>query len=185
MANDQNYFNAAINIENYIPSIDDIQNSALTLKSTLVDLVKGRNNNSGLAVHTVTYMKFDEWTSHNQTHYYLIIGTSTGFQVFLLHDSRDRETKPSSQQSSAQNLNPSSQSLQSGSLNTSINNPNVSIPSNSNNSPIINPLAPPPILTSSPRQSPSSGYIYILYPFIISYPYYQYHTFSKAQYQRT
>eukprot|EP01083_Nonionella_stella_P129711 393597_1 len=110
-------------IGNYIPSLDDIQNSALTLKSTVVDIVKGRNNNSGLAVHTVTYMKFEEWTSHNQTHYYLIIGTSTGFQVFLLHDSRDRDNddspiiNPLGLQTSPPNDSPSF-----GSLNNSLNN---------------------------------------------------------------
>ena len=156
MATDPREYFPITSIGNYIPSLDDIQNSALTLKTTVVDIVKGRNNNSGLAVHTVTYMKFEEWTSHNQTHYYLIIGTSTGFQVFLLHDSRDREQKASSQQSSSNNLNPSSQAQ-------STTNP----ASNANGSPIINPLN---TFTSSPRQSPSFGYIiyiYIDYIFLI------------------
>lgn len=138
------YFQTAINIGNYIPSLDDIQNSALTLKSTVVDIVKGRNNNNGLATHTVTFMKFDEWTSHNQTHYYLIISTSTGFQVFLLHDSRNREQ---SKTSPSPHLNP-----------MHIASSNKSQPLISNNSPIINPLSP--LINSSPRQSPSFRFIY-------------------------
>eukprot|EP01083_Nonionella_stella_P047280 126536_1 len=143
MATDpREYFSAAINITNYIPSLDDIQDKALTLKSTVVDIVKGRANSSGLAVHTVTFMKFEEWTCHNTTHYYLIIGTSTGFQVFLLHDARDREQKIPPQQSSATNLNAASAS------------PNA--PSTTNASPIMNPLHTP-LMNGSPHHSPSIG----------------------------
>ena len=152
------YFSTSINIGNLIPSLDDIQNSALTLKSTVVDIVKGRNNTSGLAAHTVTFMQFDEWTSNNQTHYYLIIGTSTGFQVFLLHDSRDRESP---------RIAPSKQPTQSMSG-------SPALAPNSTSSPIINPLSPllnplSPLLNTSPHNSPSVGYGCMtplpLYPF--------------------
>ena len=68
-----------------LPSIDDITSYTQSLKSMTV----GRNNRNCLAPDTVTYVKFDTYTIHNVTHQFLIIGTSTGFQVFLIHDVKD------------------------------------------------------------------------------------------------
>lgn len=83
----QSSYLSSIGIGNYLPSINDITSYSQSIKSLTV----GRNNRTGLATDTVTFVKFDKYTFENITHHFLIIGTSTGFQVFLLHDSRDLE----------------------------------------------------------------------------------------------
>src|SRR5690606_940844 len=72
-------------LQNFFPSLEDIE----TIKAKtidVVDVVKGKSiSRKGIVKHTVTFIKFDKYTLNDITTHYLILGTYSGFQVYLIN----------------------------------------------------------------------------------------------------